>query len=85
MLPMPKLQSNFPQSRPLQPSSFLLLGPNQKSLHQNFYTLRENLFEKLDGFSIEYTKKTLLKTVAVFKFESICVPSEELKPTKSIT
>ena len=64
---------------------------NQKHLphikkHLNIYTLRETLFEKLDGFNIEYTKEqTLFKNVAIFDFESICVPSEELKPTETIT
>ena len=53
---------------------------------KNVYTLRETLFEKLDGFNIEYTiEQTLFKNIAIFDFESICVPSEELKPTKAIT
>ena len=53
---------------------------------KNVYTLRETLFEKLDGFNIEYTiEQILFKNVAVFDFESICVPSEELKPTETIT
>ena len=53
---------------------------------ENVYTLRETLFEKLDGFNIDYTKEqTLFKNVAIFDFESICVPSEELKPTETIT
>ena len=30
-------------------------------------------------------KQTLFKNVAIFDFESICVPSEELKPTETIT
>ena len=37
---------------------------------KNVYTLRETLFEKLDGFNIEYTKEqTLFKNVAIFDFE----------------
>ena len=44
------------------------------------------MFEKLDGFDIDYTKKqTLFKNVAIFDFETICVASEELKPTDTIT
>ena len=44
------------------------------------------LFEKLDGFNIDYPKEqTLFKNVAIFDFELICVPSEELKPTETIT
>ena len=60
---------------------------NNKNIYpKNVYTLRETLFEKLDGFNIEYTKEqTLFKNVAIFDFESICVPSEELKPTETIT
>ena len=44
------------------------------------------MFEKLDGFNIKYTKEqTLFKNVAIFDFESICVSSEELKLTETIT
>ena len=44
------------------------------------------MFEKLDGFNIEYKiEQILFKNVAIFDFESICVPSEELKPTETIT
>ena len=44
------------------------------------------MFEKLDEFNIEYTKEqTFFKSVAIFDCESICVPSEELKPTETIT
>ena len=40
----------------------------------------------MNGFNIEYTREqTLIKNVAIFDFESICVPSEELEPTKTIT
>ena len=40
----------------------------------------------MDGFNIEYTKEQILfKNVATFDFESICVPSEELKLTETIT
>ena len=36
---------------------------------KNVYTLRETLFEKLDGFNIEYTiEQTLFKNVAIFDF-----------------
>ena len=53
---------------------------------KNAYTLREKLFEKLAGFNIEYTKEqTLIKNVTIFDFESICVPSEKLKLTETIT
>ena len=53
--------------------------------HKIVYSLRETLFEKLDEFSIEYTKEqTLFQNFAIFDFESTCVPSEELKPTETI-
>ena len=53
---------------------------------KNAYTLRETIFEKLDGFNIPYTEdKKLFSNVAVFDFESICVPTEELKATETTT
>ena len=59
---------------------------NQKNIYpKSFYTLRETLFEKLDGFNIEYTKEqNLFKNVAIFDSDSICVPSEDFKPTETI-
>ena len=53
---------------------------------KNVYTLRKTLFAKLDGFNFEYAKEqNLFKNVAIFDFESICVPSEELKPNETKT
>ena len=53
---------------------------------KNAYTLRETIFEKLDGFNIPYTEdQKLFSNVAVFDFESICVPTEELKATETTT
>ena len=50
------------------------------------YTLRETLFGKLDGFGIGYEEeKKLFKNLAVFDFESIWVPSNELKNTNTTT
>ena len=47
---------------------------------KNAYTLRETIFDKFDGFNIPYTEdQNLFSNVAVFDFESICVPTEELK------
>ena len=41
------------------------------------YTLRETLFDELDGFGIFYNDdQKLFKNLAIFDFESICVPSE---------
>ena len=51
---------------------------------KSIYTLRETLFDKLDGFGIGYEEEQkLFKNLAVFDFESICVPSNELKDTNT--
>ena len=48
------------------------------------YTLRETLFDKPDGFGISYNDdQKLFKNLAIFDFESICVPSEQLKDTNT--
>ena len=53
---------------------------------KSIYTLRETLFDKLDGFGIGYEEdQKLFKNLTVFDFESICVPSKELKDTKTTT
>ena len=50
------------------------------------YTLRETLFDKLDGFGISYNDdQKLFKNLAIFDFESICVTSEQLKYTNTTT
>ena len=42
---------------------------------KNVYQLRETLFDKLDSFDIQYTDDLkLLSILAVFDFESICIP-----------
>ena len=51
---------------------------------KNVYTLRETLFEKLEGFNMPVSKdNTLFNNLAIFDFESICVPSDELKATQT--
>ena len=53
---------------------------------KSVYTLRETLFDKLEGFEIGYEEEQkLFKNLAVFDFESICVPSYELKDTNTTT
>ena len=53
---------------------------------KNVYTLRETLFEKLEVFNIPVSKDdTLFNNLAIFDFESICVPSDELKGTQTKT
>ena len=50
------------------------------------FTLRESLYDKLDGFGnkIEEDQK-LFKNLAIFDFESICIPPNELKDTNTTT
>ena len=50
------------------------------------YTVSETIFEKLDGFNIPYNEDyKLFSNVAIFDFESICVPTAELKATETTT
>ena len=52
----------------------------------NVYQLRETLFDKLDSFGIQYTDdQKLVTNLAVFDFESICIPEEKFKITKTTT
>ena len=51
---------------------------------KNVYQLRETLFNKLDSFDIQYTDdQKLFSNLAVFDFESICMPEEKFKNTKT--
>ena len=53
---------------------------------KSVYALRETLFDKLDAFGISYNDdQKLFKNLAIFDFESICVPTEELKDTNTTT
>ena len=53
---------------------------------KNFYELRETLFEKLEGFNLPVSEDNkLFNNPAIFDFESICVPTEELKETQTTT
>ena len=58
-----------------------------KLIHpKNVYQLRETLFDKLDSFGIQYTDdQKLFTNLAVFDFESICIPEEKFKNTKTTT
>ena len=50
------------------------------------YQLRETLFDKPDSFDIQYTEdQTLFTNLAVFDFQSICIPEEKFKNTKTTT
>ena len=53
---------------------------------KNVYQLRESLFDKLDSFDIQYTDdQKLFNNLAVFEFESICIPEEKIKNTETTT
>ena len=50
------------------------------------YQLRETLFDKLDSFNIQNTDdQKLFNNLAVFDFESICIPEEKFKNTETTT
>ena len=50
------------------------------------YQLRETLFDYLDSFGIQYTdNQKLFTNLAVFDFESICMPEEKFKNTEMTT
>ena len=50
------------------------------------YELRETLFEKLEGFNLPVSEDNkLFNNLAIFDFESIYVPTEELKETQTAT
>ena len=53
---------------------------------KNVYTLRETQFKNFEGFNIPASKdNTLFNNLAIFHFESICIPSDELKATQTTT
>ena len=50
------------------------------------YQLRETLYDKLDSFDFQYTDdQKLFTSLAVFDFESICIPEEKFKNTGTTT
>ena len=53
---------------------------------KNVYELRETLFEKLEGFNFPVSEDNkLFNNLEIIDFESICVPTEELKETQITT
>ena len=49
---------------------------------KNVYELRKTLFEKLDEYNLPVSEDNkLFNNLVIFDFESICVPTEELKET----
>ena len=50
------------------------------------YQLRETFFDKLDSFDIQYTDdQKLFINLAVFDFESNCIPEQKFKNTETTT
>ena len=66
-----------------------LVGCSERVKHiypKNVYQHRETLFNKLDPFGIQYTDyQKLFTNLVVFDFESICLPKENFKNTKTAT
>ena len=53
---------------------------------KNVYQLGETLIDKLDSFDVQYTDdQKLFTNLAVFDFESICIPEEKFKNTETTT
>ena len=53
---------------------------------KNGYKLRKTLFDKLDPLGIQYTDdQKFFTNLAVFDFESICIPEEKFKNTETTT
>ena len=51
---------------------------------KNAYQLQETLSDKLDSFDIQYTgDQKLFNNLAVFHFESYCIPEEKFKNTET--
>ena len=53
---------------------------------KNVYQFQETLFDELDSFDIQCTDdQKLFINLAVFNFESICIPEEKFKNTETTT
>ena len=53
---------------------------------KNVFELRKALFKKLEGFNLPVSEDNkLFNNLAIFDFESIFVPTEELKETQTTT
>ena len=67
----------------------LLVSCSERVKHiypKNVYQLRETLVDKLDSFDIQYTDdQKFFTNLAVLGFESICIPEEKFKNTKTTT
>ena len=83
----PTCDTYFQKKRNLQRHPMIRCCDRVKHIYpRNLYQLRETLFHKLDSFDIQYTDdQKLFKNLAVFDFESICIPDEQFKNTKTTT
>ena len=53
---------------------------------KNVYQFRETLFDKLDSFKAQYADdQKFFNDLAVFHFESICIPEEKFEKTETTT
>ena len=61
-------------------------GPNETYLPKERLWASRNLFEKLEGFSLPFSEgNKLFNNLAIFDFQSVCVPTEEPKETQTTT
>ena len=88
-----KLSSNLSFARPVTLSLSKHTTGSAKNYMQwtskemfprNLYQIRETVFGKLDFFGIKYTsERKLIKKLAIFDFELICVQEESFRDTKT--
>ena len=53
---------------------------------KNVYQIQETLFDKLNSFDIQYKDdQKLFSNLAVFDFESICIPEKKIKNSETTT
>ena len=78
--------TNFQKTGNLERHLVRCSEPVKHIYPKNVYQLRETLFHKLDSFDIQYTDdKKFFSNLAVFDFESICIPEEKFKNTEKTT
>ena len=60
-----------------------LSEPMEQMYPKNVYQLRGPFFDRLDSFEIQYTdNQQLFNNLAVFDFESICLPKKNSKTAR---
>ena len=82
----PTCHTYFQHTRNLERHLVRCSEPVKHIYPKNVYQLRETLFDKLDSFGMQYTAdQKLFTNLAVFDFESICIPEEKFKKTRTTT